>query len=92
MNKNALTTDFAFDAPMVWNDLPDEVHSAPTLTYFRKAKFISLQTGFPSLAFTLGVSGILDFFFFLFFFNFERFIFFCDETTITLILGVHTPW
>ena len=22
---------FAFDAPIVWNDLPDDVHSAPTL-------------------------------------------------------------
>ena len=27
---------FAFDAPMVWNHLPDEVRSAPTLTCFRK--------------------------------------------------------
>ena len=27
---------FDFDAPTVWNDLPDEVRSAPTLACFRK--------------------------------------------------------
>ena len=27
---------FAFDAPTVWNDLPDEVRSLPTLACFRK--------------------------------------------------------
>ena len=27
---------FAFDAPTLWNDLPEDVHSAPTLACFRK--------------------------------------------------------
>ena len=27
---------FAFDASTAWNDVPDEVHSVPTLVHFRK--------------------------------------------------------
>ena len=27
---------FAYDAPMIWNDLPDDVHSATSLQSFRK--------------------------------------------------------
>ena len=27
---------FAFHASTAWNDLPDDVHSVPTLVYFRK--------------------------------------------------------
>ena len=53
---------FAFDAPTVWNDLPDQIHSAPSLACFRKkVKIVSLQRGFPNLAYTLsGVSVVLD--------------------------------
>ena len=42
--KKHLGHNFAFDAPTFWNDLPDEVCSAPTLACFRKnAKILSLQ-------------------------------------------------
>ena len=35
---------FAFDAPTVWNDLPEEVSSAETLACFRKkCKISSMQ-------------------------------------------------
>ena len=34
---------FAFDAPMVWNDLPDEVRSATTCLFQKKVKIVSLQ-------------------------------------------------
>ena len=34
--KNHFGHSFAFDAPMVWNDIPDEVRSASTLACFRK--------------------------------------------------------
>ena len=52
---------FVFDAPTVWNDLPDDVHSAPTLACFRKkAKILTLEKGFPTLAYKLsGVSLVL---------------------------------
>ena len=34
---------FAFDAPTLWNDFPDDVHSASTLACFRKKiKIVSL--------------------------------------------------
>ena len=47
---------------MVWKDLSDEVHSAPTLACFeKKVKIISLQKRFPNLAYTLsGISVLLD--------------------------------
>ena len=35
-NKKTLGHSFAFDAPTLWNDLPDDVCSAPTLACFRK--------------------------------------------------------
>ena len=35
-SKNHFGHSFAFDAPTVWNHLPNEVRSAPTLTCFRK--------------------------------------------------------
>ena len=38
-SKNHFDHSFAFDAHMVWNYLPDEVHSAPTLARFRKGLY-----------------------------------------------------
>ena len=35
-SKNHFGHSFAFDAPTVWNHLPNEVRTAPTLTCFRK--------------------------------------------------------
>ena len=35
-SKNHFGHSFAFDAPTVWNHLPNEIRSAPTLTCFRK--------------------------------------------------------
>ena len=58
--KKTLGHSFAFDAPTIWNDLPDEVRSAPTLACFRK-RIKSHQEGFPTLVYTLsGVSVVLD--------------------------------
>ena len=34
--KKHFSHSFAFDAPTLWNDLPDDVRSAPNLAYFRK--------------------------------------------------------
>ena len=34
--QNHFGYSFAFDAPTLWNDLPDDVRSAPTLACFRK--------------------------------------------------------
>ena len=51
---------FAFDAPTVWNDLPDDICSAPTLACFRKRLKLYLQKGIPKLAYTLsGISMVL---------------------------------
>ena len=51
---------FAFDVPIVWNDLPDE--SPNSCLFQKKVEIISLQKGFPNLAYTLsGVSVVLDF-------------------------------
>ena len=36
IKKNHFGHSFAFDAPTLWNDLPDDVRSAPTLACFRK--------------------------------------------------------
>ena len=39
---------FVVDGPMVWNDLPDDVHSAPNYHLFQeKVKIISLSKGIP---------------------------------------------
>ena len=35
-SKKHFSHSFAFDAPTLWNDLPDHVHSAPNLACFRK--------------------------------------------------------
>ena len=35
-SKNHFGHSFAFDVPTIWNHLPNEVRSAPTLTCFRK--------------------------------------------------------
>ena len=35
-SKNHFGHSLAFDAPTLWNDLPDDVRSAPTLASFRK--------------------------------------------------------
>ena len=53
---------FAFDAPMVWIDLPYEVRFAPNSRLFqKKVNFVSLQKGFANLAYTLSsVSVVLD--------------------------------
>ena len=61
-SKNHFGHSLAFDAPTVWNHLPDEVRSAPTLACFRKRlKIISLQKGISNLAYTLSaVSVVLD--------------------------------
>ena len=61
--KETLCNSFALDAPTVWNDLPDEVPFAPTLTCFRKRlKLYPFKKGIPNLAFTLsGVSVVLDY-------------------------------
>ena len=40
--KNFFSHSFAFDAPTLWNDLPDDVRSAPNLACFRKPKMLSL--------------------------------------------------
>ena len=34
--KNPLQSQFCFDALTVWKDLPDDVHSAPTVACFRE--------------------------------------------------------
>ena len=34
-SRNHLGLSFAYDAPMIWNDLPDEVRSANSLAFFR---------------------------------------------------------
>ena len=63
-SKNHFGHSFAFDAPAVWNHLPDEVHSAPTLACFMKRlsyHIISLHKGISNLAYTLsGISVVLD--------------------------------
>ena len=33
---NNFGNSFAFDAPTVWNALPDEIHASPSLASFRK--------------------------------------------------------
>ena len=62
-SKRHFGNSFAFDAHTVGNNLPDEVHSSPTLACFRKkVKIVSLQKGFPKLTFSLsGISLVLDF-------------------------------
>ena len=35
-SKRHFSHSFAYDAPKVWNDLPDEIRSAPSLASFRK--------------------------------------------------------
>ena len=54
-------------APTVWNDLSDDVDSAPTLACFRKkAKILSLSKGLPTLSHTiLGVSMVTTWLFLL---------------------------
>ena len=48
-SKNHNNHSFTCDTPTVWNDLPDDVHSAPTLACFRKKeKKKSLQKVFPA--------------------------------------------
>ena len=40
---------FAFDAPMVWNDLPDEVRSAPIFACFiKRLKSYLFKKAFPT--------------------------------------------
>ena len=40
---------FAFDAPTVWNDLPYDVHSAPSLACFKeKLKSYLFNKAFPA--------------------------------------------
>ena len=47
--KNHFGHSFAFDSPKVWNNLPDEVRSAPTLACFRKRlKLYLLKKAFPT--------------------------------------------
>ena len=48
-SKNNFGHSFAFDAPTVWNHLPDEVRSAPTLACFRKRlKLYLFKKAFPT--------------------------------------------
>ena len=35
-SKTHFGLSFAYDAPRIWNDLPDDVHSAKSLSSFRK--------------------------------------------------------
>ena len=47
--KNHFGHSFAFDAPTVWNHLPDEVCSAPTLKCLRKRlKLYLFKKAFPT--------------------------------------------
>ena len=49
LKKKIFGHSFAFDAPTVWNDLPDEVSSAPTLACFRKRlKLYLFKKAFPT--------------------------------------------
>ena len=48
-SKSHFGHSFAFDAATVWNHLPDEVHSAPTLACFRKRlKLYLFKNAFPT--------------------------------------------
>ena len=46
-SKKHFGLSFAYDAPMIWNDLPDDVRSAKSLSAFRK----KLKTYLPTLVF-----------------------------------------
>ena len=49
INKKHFGHSFAFDDPMVWNHLPDEIRSAPTLACFRKRlKSYLFKKAFPT--------------------------------------------
>ena len=49
INKKTLCYSFAFDAPMVWNDLPDEVCSAQALACFiKRLKSYLFKKAFPT--------------------------------------------
>ena len=41
---------FAFDAPTVWNALPDEIRASPSLASFRRHLKTHLYTSIPTLA------------------------------------------
>ena len=43
-SKRHFSPSFAYDAPNVWNDLPDEIRSAPSLASFRKKSRLYLFT------------------------------------------------
>ena len=46
--KNHFGHSFAFDAPTLWNDLPDDISSAPTLACFsKKLKSYLFDKAFP---------------------------------------------
>ena len=48
---------FAFDAPTVWNSLPEDIHASPTIASFRKkSKPISMQRLIPLSSFSLMAS------------------------------------
>ena len=36
LKKKHFSNSFAFDAPIVWNDVLDDVHSSPTLVCLKK--------------------------------------------------------
>ena len=43
--EKSFSLSFTYDAPRIWNDLPDDVRSAKSLSLFRKKlKDISLQS------------------------------------------------
>ena len=58
--KKHFSHSFAFDSPIVCNDLPDDMYSVPTLAFFRKkARILPLQKDFLTLAYNLpGVSVV----------------------------------
>ena len=60
VHKHFISHIFAFDAPIVWNDLPDDVCSAPNLSCFSKKKLKSyrFKKAFSTLADKL--SGISE--------------------------------
>ena len=50
-SKKHFGLSFAYDAPRVWNDLPDDVHSAKSLSSFKKKLKTYLYKSLPSLVF-----------------------------------------
>ena len=54
---------FVFNAPTIWNALPEEIHASPSLASFKNGEKLPLHQGIPSLVFlTLASSVVLNFF------------------------------